>query len=189
MLAAVPYPFDQAPYDRTPKTVAMRDVSQALGLEWFLPRLAVTFAPDGGRPVPGEPILGEHENLHGRSRQTCRLCGECNFGCNYGSKYTLDFNYLSFAKLRHGVDIRTRCEAKTLAPRPGGGYAVGYVDHSEALEGEQRKAPLPERALTCDRLVLSAGVFGSTLLVLSGFALIAARWPRMGRASAATATC
>ena len=71
--------------------------------------------------MPGEPILGEHENLHGRTRHTCRLCGECNFGCNFGSKYTLDFNYLSFAKLRHGVDIRTRCEAKTLAP----GRAVG----------------------------------------------------------------
>ena len=80
------------------------------------------------------------ENLHGLPRLTCRLCGECNFGCNYGSKDTLDFNYLSLAKLRHGVDIRTRCEAKTLAPRPGGGYAVGYVDHGEAVEGEQPNA-------------------------------------------------
>jgi cholesterol oxidase len=180
MLAAAPYPFDRAPYDRTPKTVALRDASAALGLEWYLPKVAVTFAPAGGEPVPGEPILDEHENLHGRSRQTCRLCGECNFGCNYGSKYTLDFNYLSFAKLRHGVDIRTRCEAKTLAPRSGGGYAVSYVDHSQAVEGEERQAPLPELTVTADRLVLSAGVFGSTFLLLKNRANFPGLSDRLG---------
>ena len=180
MLEAAPYPFEEAPYDRTPKTTALRDAAHELGLEWYLPKLAVTFAPDGGRPLPGEPILGEHENLHGRTRQTCRLCGECNFGCNFGSKYTLDFNYLSFAKLRHGLDIRTRCEAKTLAPRPGGGYAVGYVDHSQAVEGEERQAPLPELTVTADRLVLSAGVFGSTYLLLKNRANFPGLSDRLG---------
>jgi cholesterol oxidase len=166
MLQASPYPLEHAPYSDTPKTNALRDASETLGLEWYLPKLAITFAPDGGEPKPGEPILGEEPNLHGRHRQTCRLCGECNFGCNFGSKYTLDFNYLSFAKLRHGAEIRTRCEAKTLAPRPEGGYRVGYVDHSEAVEGEPRGAALPERIVTADRLVLSAGTFGSTYLLL-----------------------
>ena len=99
----------------------------------------------------------EHENLHGRTRQTCRLCGECNW-LVFGSKYTLDFNYLSFAKLRHGLD-RTRCEAKTLAPRPGGGRGR-LRRSSQAVEGEERQAPLPELTVTADRLVLSAGVFG-----------------------------
>jgi cholesterol oxidase len=94
------------------------------------------------------------------------MCGECNFGCNYGSKYTLDYNYLSFAKLRHGVDIRTRCEAKTLAPRDAGGYAIGYVDHTGAEEGRPRREALPVRTLTADRLLLCCGSFGSTYLLL-----------------------
>ena len=148
MLQGAPYPMDHAPYATTPKTVALREAADTLGLEWILPKLAITFSPDGTTPALGEPVVGEEPNLHGRTRQTCRLCGECNFGCNYGSKYTLDFNYLSFAKLRHGADIRTRCEVKTFAPRPEGGYVIRYVDHSEAVEGEKRQAPLSEHTLT-----------------------------------------
>jgi cholesterol oxidase len=125
-------------------------------------------------------VLDEEPNLHGRTRLTCRLCGECNFGCNFGSKYTLDFNYLSFAKLRHGVDIRTRCEAKTLAPRADGGYTIGYVDHSEAVEGERRTTALPERVLTADRLVLCAGTFGSTYLLLKNSANFPGLSDRLG---------
>jgi cholesterol oxidase len=165
MLKAAPYPLDHAPYDGTPKTNALRAGAEALGLEWYLPKLAVTFSPDGEEPTPGEPVVGEEANLHGRTRSTCRLCGECNFGCNYGSKYTLDFNYLSFAKLRHGAEIRTRCEAKTLAPRASG-FAIGYVDHTDAVEGARREASPPERTISADRLVLCAGTFGSTYLLL-----------------------
>ena len=173
-------PLEHPPYDGTFKTNALREASEQLGLEWYLPKLAVTFAPDGGAPAPGVPIVGGEDNLHGSPRLTCRLCGECNFGCNYGSKDTLDFNYLSLAKLRHGVDIRTRCEAKTLAPRPGGGYAVGYVDHSQAVEGEPRRAPLPERTITADRLVLSCGTIGSTFLLLKNRANFPGLSERLG---------
>ena len=151
MLRATPYPFDREPYDRTYKTKAMEYASGELGLEWFLPPLAVAFDPGDGRPRPGEPIQGE-ENLHGRTRLTCLLCGECNIGCNYGAKNTLDYNYLSLAKLRHGADLRTQSEVKTFAPRPEGGYEIDYVDHAEGVP----------RRLTADRLVLSAGAFGST---------------------------
>jgi cholesterol oxidase len=180
MLRVKPYPFDHTPYDGTPKTNALREAAERLRLEWYLPQLAVTFASDGGPPAPGEPVVGEEPNLHGRTRQTCRLCGECNFGCNYGSKYTLDFNYLSFAKLRHGVDIRTRCEAKAFSPRVGGGYTIVYVDHSEAVEGERRTTPLSERSVTADRLVLCAGTFGSTYLLLKNRANFPGLSDRLG---------
>jgi cholesterol oxidase len=156
IMKATPYPYDRAPYDRTYKTKAMEYASGQVGLEWFLPPLAVSFDPGDGRPVPGEPILGE-ENLHGRTRLTCLLCGECNIGCNYGAKNTLDYNYLSLAKLRHGAEIRTRCEVKTFAPRDGGGFTVNLVDHADGGE---------PRTLTADRLVLAAGSFGTTYLLL-----------------------
>ena len=174
MLAATPYPFEpdpakrnpaREPFDRTYKTNALGLAAERLGLEWYLPKLAIAFSANG-EPTLAEPILGEPENIHGRVRATCRLCGECNIGCNYGSKNTLDFNYLSDAALRHGASIFTRCEVKTFAPRPGGGYTVGYVDHFEAVEGEKRTQPLPLRTVTCDRLVLAAGTFGSTYLLL-----------------------
>jgi cholesterol oxidase len=180
MLGAKPYPLEHPPYSGTYKTNALREAAEQLGLEWYLPKLAVTFAPAGGAPTPGVPIEGGEDNLHGLPRLTCRLCGECNFGCNYGSKDTLDFNYLSLAKLRLGVDIRTRCEAKTLAPRPGGGFVVGYVDHSEAIEGEPRRVPLAERTITGDRLVLCCGTIGSTFLLLKNRANFPGLSERLG---------
>ena len=179
MLKATPYPFDRPPYDRTYKTKAMEYASGQVGLEWFLPPLAVTFDPGDGTPVPGEPIRGEEENLHGRTRLTCLLCGECNIGCNYGAKNTLDYNYLSLAKLRHGADLRVRCEVKTFAPRDGGGFTVDYVDHGDAPDGP-RGAPLPTRRLTADRLVLSAGVFGTTFLLLRNRQSFPRLSPRLG---------
>jgi cholesterol oxidase len=115
--------------------------------------------------VPGEPIREAHGNLHGRTRYTCRLCGECDIGCNYGSKNTLDYTYLSAAK-RHGADIRTGCEVKAIQPRRGGGYSVRYVEHRISSDSEDARGGPRVRTLTCDRLVLSAGAIGTTYLLL-----------------------
>jgi cholesterol oxidase len=158
------YPIDQTPYSDTSKTRAFREAARRLGLEPFLPNLAVTFANEGEAPVPGEPIREEVDNLHGRTRQTCRLVGECNVGCNYGSKNTLDYNYLSEAK-RHGADLRTGCEVEAFEPREsGGGYTVRYLEHRYSEDPERRDATV--RTVTADRLILSAGAIGSTYLLL-----------------------
>ncbi len=163
MLGATPYP-----YPGTSKTAAMRDSAARLGLDWQLPPLAVTFAEQpGGTPVTSAPIpLPAYGNLHGRPRSTCRLCGECDIGCNDGAKNTLDHTYLS-AAAHHGADLRTRCEVRGIAPLPGGGYEVRYVVHDPADEGVRtRTSSKPVTTLTCDRLVLAAGTFGSTYLLL-----------------------
>jgi cholesterol oxidase len=179
MLRVTPYPFDRPPYDRTYKTKAMQYASGRLGLEWILPNLAVSFAPPGEEP--GEPVRDDPPNLHGRTRLTCRLCGECNIGCNYGSKNTLDFTYLSEASLRHGALIRTRCEVKSFAPRDRGGFTIDYVDHSGAAEGRKRERDLPTQRITADRLIISAGVFGSTYLLLKNRAAFPTLSPALGR--------
>ncbi len=164
MLRPQRYPFDHEPYSTTSKTRAFADAARALGMEPFLPPLAITFANDGDPPVPGEPIRGEPPNLHGRTRQTCRLCGECDFGCNFGSKNTLDFNYLSSAE-RYGAELRTGCEVVTLEPRrDAGGYAIRYRDHPTESDAAGRDARL--RVVTGDRLILAAGAIGSTHLLL-----------------------
>ncbi len=168
MLGAQQYPFAKEPYDRTSKTKEFKAAAERLGLDWQLPKLAVTFANEGEDPIPGEPIREAHSNLHGRTRYTCRLVGECDVGCNFGSKNTLDYNYLSEAK-RLGAEIHTLCEVRRFEPRDGGGYAVYYVHHQPDLEREGQStdtAALPEITITTDRLILSAGTLGSTFLLL-----------------------
>ena len=163
MLGATPYP-----YPGTSKTAAMRDSAARLGLDWQLPPLAVTFAgrPEDA-PVPGAPIPNPtFGNVHGRPRTTCRLCGECDIGCNDGAKNTLDHTYLS-AAAHHGADLRTRCEVRGFAPLPGGGYQVRYVVHEASDEGRRIKtSDRPLHHITCDRLILGAGTFGSSYLLL-----------------------
>jgi cholesterol oxidase len=175
-LNAQRYPFEHAPYDRTPKTLAMKEAAGRLGLDWILPPLAVTFANEGGAPVTGEPIREEHRNLHDRTRYTCRLCGECDAGCNYGSKNTLDYNYLSEAK-RLGAELKTLCEVVEIAPNEPSGYTVRYRTH--VLDEASRKdAPLT--TITADRLILSAGTLGSTFLLLKNRANFPKLSPALG---------
>ncbi|MDP8993151.1 MAG: GMC family oxidoreductase [Actinomycetota bacterium] len=173
MLGAQRYPLDSPGYADTAKTLAMRDAAQGLGLEWGLPNLAVTFANPGRPPGLAEPIAeGPYPNLHGRPRTTCRLSGECDLGCNYGSKNTLDHTYLSAAK-HHGAEIRTRCEVRRLAPRPEGGYSVSYVEHRPEREGRRTNtARLPHVEVTADRLVLAAGALGTPYLLLRNRAFL-----------------
>ena len=171
MLNAQRYPYDEAPYDQTPKTRALEEAAEQLGLDWHRPNLAVTFGNEGEAPVPGAPIEEEHGNLHGRTRTTCRLCGECDIGCNYGSKNTLDYNYLSAAE-RHGADIRTLCEVRSFEPHDDG-YAVGYVEHDLERRGTSFDTDtLPVHTITADRLVLAAGAWNYKLAdALSGLAV------------------
>ncbi|MGP4050458.1 GMC oxidoreductase [Streptomyces sp. 2A115] len=172
MLGATPYPLHAPAYTDTPKTQAMRRAAEKLGLEWQLPPLAVSFAPrPGAAPAIGLPLDDPgYANLHGVPRRTCRLVGECDIGCNDGAKNTLDHTYLSAAAAAHPhpADIRTCCEVRTVAVRDKGGYAVGYVEHDPAAEGKRTDtAKLPLRTVTCDRLILAAGAYGTTYLLLS----------------------
>ena len=111
--------------------------------------------------MPGEAIVEELPNLHGRTRTTCQLCGECDVGCNYGAKNTLDYNYLTHAK-HHGAEIRTLADVRRFEPA-----------RRRRLHGRTTptSASTPENAadayeLTCDHLILSAGTLGTTNLLL-----------------------
>lgn len=179
MLDAQRFPLGDPGFE-SPKTVALRDAGQKLGLQWELPNLAVTFSAGGSARI-GEPIPeGPYPNLHGEPRTTCRLSGECDLGCNYGSKNTLDHNYLSAAK-HLGADIRTRCEVRRLEPRQSGGYAVGHVVHTAENEGRKTDtSKLPVTTITADRLVLSAGSLGTPYLLLRNRSAFPALSPALG---------
>jgi cholesterol oxidase len=191
MMNAQKYPLGHAPYDTTQKTLAMQEAAQKLnpegrpGLRWLPLNLAVSFRtrPVGrpeDDPLDNPPLVGValeeghpnyHTVTHGHlmQRSTCRLCGECDIGCNFGSKNTLDYNYITEA-LHCGTEIRTLCEVKRIAPLEGGGYSVSYITHDPArFEGQKVNTDdihfCPKQTITCERLILAAGTFGTPYLL------------------------
>jgi cholesterol oxidase len=172
ILGANPYPYAAD----TPKTRFVQAAGRRHGREPVLPNLAVTFSAPG-EPF-GSPIPRSEDNLHHVPRSTCRLCGECNIGCNYGSKNTLDLTYLTFAD-DCGADLRDRCEVREFEPIEGGGFLVRYVRHSPENEGVRiDTSRLRQHVIRCRILVLAAGSLGTTFLLLRN-----QRWlPRLGPA-------
>lgn len=178
MLGAQRYPFESAPYSFTSKTRAMRAAAEKIGRleDWQLPPLAVSFANRGRPPVPGEALVEEHPNLHRLGRRTCTLCGECDVGCNIGAKNTLDYTYLSRAQ-DAGAELRTLAEVTRIEPTGEGGYRVEYRQHDP--EAGPRRAPQVHR-VTADQLVLGAGTFGSTYLLLRNRSAFPGLSPALG---------
>jgi cholesterol oxidase len=183
MLRVQKYPSDHPPYSTSPKTTAFIAAAEHRGLAWFRPNLAVTFGNSGEPPVPGEPIRENRPNMFGRTRYTCRLCGECDIGCNYGSKNTLDYTYLTEAE-RLGADIRVRSEVRSFEPLDGGGYEVTYVYHDPADEGQrlQTRDPnvRPPQRVRGRRLILGAGSLGTTYLLLKNRSAFPRISPQLG---------
>ena len=178
MLAATPYPFDRRPTTDAARRGPCRRRRAA--------RARVAAAAARGhlrrarRRRRASPCATTTPNLHGRTRPTCRLCGECDIGCNYGSKNTLDYNYLSLASMRHGAPIRTRSEVKSFAPRPAAATRSTTSITPRPSRGRSARGSCPRHRITADRLVLSAGTFGTTYLLLKNRAAFPALSDRLG---------
>ncbi|MEA2251282.1 MAG: cholesterol oxidase [Solirubrobacteraceae bacterium] len=179
VLTPVPYPPEHVA--TTPKTMAMREAAAALRREWESSPLAITFAAPGQPPRLGDPLPEDPDNIHRMRRFACRLCGECDLGCNFGSKNTLDHTYLSRAAA-DGAEIRTLCEATELA-RDGDEWRVTYRQHLAARDGVDPRLLDPEeeaqRTVTTRHVVVSAGTVGTNHLLLSNRASLG-RLPRLG---------
>lgn len=169
------YPYDTI----TSKTQGMRAAARLLRIEettydrvdpakpqFFLPPLAITFAAPGEAPKPGVPLPGAP---HDAKRETCRLCGECDIGCNFGAKNTLDLTYLRKASAL-GADIRTLCEVKSFDPGPSGrGFTIHYLAHDKERTS-RRAAPSQHKTVRARVLILAAGTLGTTFLMLANSA-------------------
>ncbi|GAB2624702.1 GMC oxidoreductase [Streptomyces capparidis] len=177
MLGVRDYPVTEEPYRDTPKTAALRRAAERLGLEWAPAPLAVTFGNPGRPPVPGVQIDGGEDNLHGTPRYTCRLVGECDLGCNFGSKNSLDLTYLSAAR-RLDAEIRTLCEVRSFEPADHG-FTVTYLQHRPAGDADPAEPPL-RRTVRARRLVLSAGALGTPYLLLRNRSAFPALSPAIG---------
>ena len=186
MMNVQKYPLHLPVYNEIPKTRAMQEAAEKLkqkfpneDIRWLPLNLAVSFRqrhagdqPDdvNNPPVVGEPIIEEKPNYHNKTRYTCVLCGECDFGCNTGSKNTLDYTYITAAHHQKAL-IKPLCEVKTFAPRTSGkGYTVTYIEHDpknrEGLKSDTSDPNVfPPKTIECDRLIISAGTFGSPYLL------------------------
>ncbi len=157
MMESRAYPVDEPgwPYAATPKTRALQLAGQRLAadslghpaaeLEW--PRLAIQFGPH-----PGDELV----NAQGVKQTACVMCGECDIGCNYHAKNTLDLNYLARAT-NYGASIHTHAEVRAIRPAADGGYRVVYCDPRDRSRSEEIEARY---------VVVSAGSLGSTKLLL-----------------------
>jgi cholesterol oxidase len=139
------------------KTTAYTAAARAIGAEAFRPNLAVYFG-DGVKPNPDEPpqYVKDPYNLGIDVLQSpCRHCGECDLGCRFNSKNTLDLNYLAVAQQRYGAILQPLAEVKSIVPEDGG-YRVNYLNRHNGLMDEAW-APL---------VVVAAGTVSTNELLL-----------------------
>jgi cholesterol oxidase len=126
------------------KRDAFHQAAAALGRESF----------DTPQAVSWDAVFGA-----GEGRRTCQLCAECEFGCNYGSKNTLDFTYLAKAEAL-GAVVETGRNVSHIAPNrklgQSGGWDVHYEDTQRGEHG----------VVTGKRVIVSAGTLGSNEILL-----------------------
>jgi cholesterol oxidase len=132
MLGVTPLPADI----KLVKRDVYREAAVRTGHEVFDPDQAVSWK----EPGPG--------------RQACQLATECEFGCPYGAKNTLDFTYLAQAE-RSGARLRPGCYV-THVERHVSGYRVHYTDVASGAS----------ESVTGRRVVLSAGTLGTNEILL-----------------------
>jgi cholesterol oxidase len=120
-----------------PKRDAYRAAAKQLGREVFDADEAVSW-----RAIPGP------------GRQTCQLIAECEFGCPYGAKNTLDFTYLARAE-RLGAIVNPGCFVTFIEPADNG-YRVHYCTTNG---GE-------DKSISGRCAVVSAGTLGTNELLL-----------------------
>jgi cholesterol oxidase len=146
------------PASIAPRTAAFEWAAQSRGYHVFAPELAVSFSENGD--LGGQPIKGPK----GTKRETCRLCGECILGCNFGAKNTLDLTLLD----HDAINVRAQTLVRSIAPIREGDlrYAVRYIDLAgrSARALSEQNAPIQE--MRCRVLVIAAGALGSPELML-----------------------
>jgi cholesterol oxidase len=132
------------------KTRLMADVAHKLNRseQFCYPNIAVNFGP---------PEVEAH-NKFGAIQQGCRFCAECDIGCNYHAKNTLDLNYLTVAR-RENADIGTQCEVLSIEPIVDSEYKyhISFKDHSNGGRTDGSKAKC---------VFVCAGAVNSTELLL-----------------------
>ena len=133
-----------------PKRDAFRKAAAVTGRDVFDPDEAVSWPPPDG----AAGAAGAGGFLAERTDGTCRLVAECEFGCPFGAKRSMDRTYLAGAE-RLGAEVSAGTLVHHVRP-DGDGYAVAC---RTVATGEPR-------TVTGRRVVLAAGTLGTNEILL-----------------------
>jgi len=166
VLGSRPIPVTNDPRRKILRQQLFERAARASGRYSQLVDINVFFGNNFENPLP----IGQQDiNRYGATQTSCVYCAECDIGCNYHSKNTLDLNYLFVAEHRYEAVIRTEHVVTKIAPLNGNaqddpaadgsnGYRVYYRDLSSPKQEVQRAQ--------ATRVIVSSGSLGSTELLL-----------------------
>jgi len=121
---------------KMPKRDIYRDAAEKTGHHIFDPDQAVTWK------APGNPEFG-----------VCKKVAECEFGCQYGAKHTMDLTYLAKAQ-QLGAQVQSGINITHIS-KDEKGYRVHYINLSNDHKG----------SVTGTKVVLSAGTLGTNKIL------------------------
>ena len=103
------------------------------------------------------------QNSAGVLLDKCKNCGDCATGCNYNAKDSLDLNLLRLAE-RGGAKLYTGATVLRVEPigADGSGWLL-HLNHTDEHLRERQPTPFTLRAR---RVILAAGTFGSTEILM-----------------------
>jgi cholesterol oxidase len=147
------------------RTEMFERVARRLGRSSHRVDINVFFGNDFEKPLP--PGV-QDRNRYGALQTSCVYCAECDIGCNYQAKNTLDLNYLFRAETVHGAEIRTEHLVDRIVPVDAGGKDDPAADGSQGYRVYYRDLTRDGAAqdALASRVIVSAGSLGSTELLL-----------------------
>jgi cholesterol oxidase len=166
ILGARPIPVNDDPRRQIIRQRLFAEVARKNGRNSELVDINVFFGNDFQNPL----AIGEQQrNRYGALQTSCVYCAECDIGCNYHAKNTLDLNYLFVAEHRYQAVIRTEHLVLKIVPinaagddDPEADGTNGYRVYFRDLAGIKTEV----QAAFAKRVVVSAGALGSTEMLL-----------------------
>jgi choline dehydrogenase-like flavoprotein len=116
--------------------------------------------------VPITVRLDKEHSVETVRTEPCIQCGDCATGCNYGAKKSLDTNLLAQAAL-NGAQVFTGATVQRFDRGEDDAYRV-FIWHTGSKLRDRRELPVE---ITCSKLVVAAGTFGSTELMFRSQAM------------------
>jgi len=147
------------------RTELFQDVARMLGRNSRLADINVFFGNNFANPLdPGV----QDKNRYGALQTSCVYCGECDVGCNYRAKNTLDLNYLHQAENRYGAKVQPEHIVDRIVPvnQDGGDDPQSSGEHGYRVYYRNLASGDVEQSAWASRVVVSAGSLGSTELLL-----------------------
>jgi cholesterol oxidase len=166
VLGSRPVPVNDDPRRQIIRQRLFSEVAKKNGRNSELVDINVFFGNDFQKPL----AIGQQErNRYGALQTSCVYCAECDIGCNYHAKNTLDLNYLFVAEHRYQAVIRTEHLVLKIVPVDG---ALADDPHADGVNGyrvyfrDLSGSKAEVQTALARRVIISAGALGSTEMLL-----------------------